>query len=78
MVETYTNKIHQMNEFIKSIDYNERTDTGMPIFKTKDTLDEMGRIDKALEALKNLEMKYKEEQEEVSGLRGDKKKGLFD
>jgi len=67
-----------MNEFIKSIDYNERTDTGMPIFKTKDTLDEMGRIDKALEALKNLEMKYKEEQEEVSGLRGDKKKGLFD
>ena len=78
MVETYTNKIHQMNEFIKSIDYNERTDTGMPIFKTKDTLDEMGRIDKALEALKNLEMKYKEEQEEVSGLRGDKVKGLFD
>lgn len=78
MVETYTNKIHQMNEFIKSIDYNERTDTGMPIFKTKDTLDEMGRIDKALEALKNLEMKYKEEQDEVSGLRGDKTPGLFD
>ena len=78
MIETYTNKIHEMNEFIKSIDYNERTDTGMPIFKTKDTLDEMGRIDKALDALKNLEMKYREEQEEVSGLRGDKKPGLFD
>lgn len=78
MVETYTNKIHQMNEFIKSIDYNERTDTGMPIFKTKDTLDEMGRIDKALDALKSLEQKYKEEQDEVSGLRGDKKPGLFD
>lgn len=78
MVETYTNKIHEMNEFIKSIDYNERTDTGMPIFKTKDTLDEMGRIDKALSALKSLEQKYKEEQDEVSGLRGDKKPGLFD
>ena len=78
MVETYTNKIHQMNEFIKSIDYNERTDTGMPIFKTKDTLDEMGRIDKALDALKSLEQKYKEEQDEVSGLRGDKVPGLFD
>lgn len=78
MVETYTNKIHEMQEFIKSIDYNERTDTGMPIFKIKDTLAEMQSLSKALEALKELENKYKEEQSAASGLRGDTRAGLFD
>ena len=78
MVETYTNKIHEMQEFIKSIDYNERTDTGMPIFKIKDTLAEMQSLSKALDSLKDLESKYKEEQMEASGLRGAARAGLFD
>jgi len=42
MVETYTNKLHEMRIFIESIDFNERSETtGMPIFKTKDMLSEM-------------------------------------
>lgn len=78
LVETYTNKIHEMRVFIDSIDYDERTDTGMPIFKIKDTLAEMQNLTKALDALKDLENRYKEEQQEASGLRGDAVPGLFD
>ena len=78
IIETYVNKIHEMQEFIKSIDYNERTDTGVPIFKIKDTLTEMQSLDKAIDSLKNLENKYKEEQMEASGLRGNARAGIFD
>ena len=78
MVETYTNNIHKMQISIDSIDYNERTDTGMPVFKIKDTLTEMQSLSKALQALKELEAQYKEEQDEASGLRGDTVAGLFD
>lgn len=78
LVETYTNKIHEMRVFIDSIDYDERTDTGMPIFKIKDTLTEMQNLTKALDALKDLEDRYKKEQQEASGLRGDAVPGLFD
>lgn len=78
MVETYKNNIHKMQTFIDNIDYNERKDTGEPIFKIKDTLTEMQNLSKALAALKDLEAQYKEEQEEASGLRGDKQAGMFD
>ena len=78
MVETYKNNIHKMQVFIDSIDYNERTDTGMPVFRIKDTLTEMQNLSKALQSLKELEAQYKEEQDEASGLRGDTVAGLFD
>lgn len=78
MAETYRNNIHKMKIFIDSIDYNERTDTGMPVFRIKDTLTEMQNLSKALQALKELEAQYKEEQDEASGLRGDTSPGLFD
>lgn len=78
MVETYQNNIHKMKIFIDSIDYNERTDTGTPVFRIKDTLTEMQNLSKALQSLKELEAQYKEEQDEASGLRGDTAPGLFD
>lgn len=78
LVETYTNNIHKMRIFVDNIDYTERTDNGTPVFKIKDTLSEMQALDKALDALKALEEKYKAEKEEVSGLRGDAEEGLFD
>ena len=78
MVETYKNNIHKMKIFIDSINYNERTDTGAPVFRIKDTLTEMQNLSKALQALKELEAQYKEEQDEASGLRGDAVAGLFD
>lgn len=79
MVETYTNKLHEMRIFIESIDFNERSETtGMPIFKTKDMLSEMQTLSKALDALKDLEDRYKAEQEEATGLRGNKRPGMYD
>lgn len=78
MVETYQNNIHKMKIFIDSIDYNERTDTGTPVFRIKDTLTEMQNLSKALQSLKELEAQYKEEQDEASGLRGDTAPGMFD
>lgn len=79
LVETYTNKLHEMRIFIESIDFNERSETtGMPVFKTRDMLSEMQTLSKALDSLKELEDRYKAEQDEASGLRGDKLPGLFD
>lgn len=78
LIETYQNEIHKINTFVASIDYNERNDSGMPIFKIKDTLDQMQSLTKAMNALKELEAKFKEEQEEASGLRGDHQVGMFD
>lgn len=78
LVETYTNNIHKMRIFVDNIDYTERTDNGTPVFKIKDTLSEMQALDKALDALKALEEKYKAEKEAGSGLRGDAEEGLFD
>lgn len=78
MIETYVNKLHEMREFVKNVDYTERTDNGMPIFKIKDQYEEMQSLNKALNSLKELEAKYKEEQMEASGLRGGAKAGLFD
>ena len=79
LVETYTNKLHEMRIFIESIDFNERSETtGMPIFKTKDMLSEMQTLSKALDALKDLEDRYKAEQEEATGLRGNKRPGMYD
>ena len=67
-----------MRVFIDSIDYSERKDSGEPVFKIKDTLTEMQNLSKALQALQELEIKYKEEQQESTGLRGDATPGLFD
>jgi len=45
-----------MRVFIDNIDYSERNEnTGMPIFKIKDTLAEMQMIAKAIDALQELE-----------------------
>lgn len=79
LVETYTNNIHKMRVFVDNIDYTERNpDTGVPIFKIKDTLTEMQQIAKAIDALQELEAKYKEEQQNSTGLRGDTEAGMFD
>ena len=57
---------------MESIDYTERSETtGMPVFKVKDTFDVMKQLSQVLESLKVLEAQYKEEQDEISGLRGD-------
>jgi len=37
----FRNKLHEIKLFIESIDYNERTDSGMPVFKVKETFDVM-------------------------------------
>lgn len=79
LVETYTNNIHKMRIFVESIDYSKVNEvTGVPIFKIKDTLSEMQMIAKAIDALQELEQKYKEEQQVSLGLRGDTTPGMFD
>lgn len=78
MIQMFRNKLHEIQLFIESIDYNERTDTGMPVFKVKDTFDSMQQLSKVLTSLKQLEAEYREEQEAASGLRGDETPGLFD
>ena len=50
----------------------------MPVFKVKDTFDVMKQLSQVLESLKVLEAQYKEEQDEVSGLRGDTMPGMHD
>ena len=78
LIQMFRNKLHEIKVFIESIDYNERSDTGAPIFKVNDTFAAMERLSKVLTSLKQLEAEYKEEQDEASGLRGDAVPGLFD
>jgi hypothetical protein len=79
LVESYTNTIHKIRVFIDSIDYSERSETtGMPIFKVKDTLTEIQNLSKVLDALEQVKLKLKEEQEIANDLRGDQTEGLFD
>ena len=74
----FRNKLFEIKIFIESIDYNERTDTGMPVFKVKETFDAMQQLSKVMASLKQLEAEYKEEQDEISGLRGDTLPGAHD
>lgn len=78
MIQTFRNKLHEIQVFIKSIDYNERTDSGLPVFKIKETLDAMQQLARVMESLKVLEAAYKEEQQASTSLRGDTRPGLFD
>ena len=78
MIQMFRNKLFEIKIFIESIDYNERTDTGMPVFKVKETFDAMQQLSKVMASLKQLEAEYKEEQDEISGLRGDTLPGAHD
>jgi len=78
MIESYNNNIHKMKVFIDNIDYSLTDSEGRPLYKIKDTLTEMQNLSKALAALKDLEVQYKEELDEATGLRGDTTPGLFD
>ena len=78
MIQMFRNKLHEINVFIKSIDYNERTDTGMPVLKIKETFDAMQQLSKVIASLKVLEEEYKQEQDEMAGLRGDTLPGAHD
>lgn len=78
MIQMFRNKLHEIQVFIKSIDYNERTDTGMPVFKVKETFDAMQQLSKVIASLKVLEEEYKQEQDEMAGLRGDTLPGAHD
>lgn len=78
MIQMFRNKLHEIKLFIESIDYNERTESGAPVFKVKDTLDAMQQLSKVMASIKMLEAEYKEEIQEASGLRGDATPGMFD
>lgn len=78
MIQMFRNKLHEIKLFIESIDYNERTESGTPVFKVKDTLDAMQQLSKVMASIKMLEAEYKEEIQEASGLRGDATPGMFD
>ena len=78
LIQTFRNKLHEIQLFIESIDYNERNDSGMPVFKIKETMDAIQQLSKVTQSIKVLEAEYKEELQEASGLRGDMTPGLFD
>lgn len=78
IIQMFRNKLYEIQLFIESIDYNERTETGLPVFKVKETIDVMKQLSQVLDSLKVLEAQYKEEQDESTGLRGDMRPGMFD
>jgi hypothetical protein len=67
-----------MRIYYESINFEERGEDGKPIFKMKDTIQEIANTAKVLEGIKTLEQLYKKEQEEEKQLRGDSEKGFFD
>lgn len=70
--------VDKMRIYYESINFEERGEDGKPIFKMKDTIQEIANTAKVLEGIKTLEQLYKKEQEEEKQLRGDSEKGFFD
>ena len=72
--------VDKVTVYFDTLDLDERNPvTQAPIFKTKDVLAEMQNVDKVLDALKNLEDKYKKEIEgDKADIRGDAIPGIIE
>lgn len=70
--------IDKMKIYFDTLNFDERDETGKPIFKMKDVIAEISNTAKVLEGIKTLEELYKKEQEVEKELRGGAEKGFFD
>lgn len=70
--------IDKMKIYFDTLNFDERDETGKPIFKMKDVIAEIANTAKVLEGIKTLEDLYKKEQEAEKELRGGTEKGFFD
>lgn len=71
--------IDKITFYLENIDLNERDPTtGKPIFKTKEVIAEITGASKLIDSVKTLELSFKKDMEEDTGLRGDKTAGMFD
>lgn len=65
--------------YLEDVDINERdSDTGKPIFKTKDIIAEIKGAKDLITSIRDLEAKVKEGLQEDSAIRGDVELGFFD
>ena len=78
LLKSYYNTITKMKIELDNIDLGERDVNGKPIYKAKDIMAEIATASKMLDGIKELEAKYKTEQEAAGVLRGDHAAGLFD
>jgi len=71
--------VDKITDYFEDVDLQERDPaTGKPIFKTKDVMNELSNVSAVVEELKTLEVLYKKEQEQESGLIGNQETGAFD
>lgn len=79
LIKSAQGVVDKITDYFNNIDIEERdTVTGKPIFKTKDIMAELSNVSSVVEQLKTLELLYKKEQEESSGLMGNVQLGFND
>ena len=64
--------------FLDSIDYSERDDSGKPIYKPKDVMNDIATIGNLRTKLQELEILHKTNQAAASKVRGDIQTGFME
>lgn len=79
LIKSAQGVVDKITDYFDTLDIHERDQvTGKPIFKTKDIMSELSNVSVVVEQLKTLELLYKKEQEQASGLMGDVTVGFMD
>lgn len=79
LIKSAQQVVDKIIDYFDTIDLQERDPvTNKPVYKVKDVMSEMNTVSEIVEELKQLEILYKKEQEQESGLMGNIEAGAFD
>lgn len=79
LIKSAQQVVDKIIDYFDTIDLQERDPvTNKPVYKVKDVMSEMNTVSEIVEELKQLEILYKKEQEQESGLMGNVEVGAYD
>lgn len=79
LIKSAQQVVDKIIDYFDTIDLQERDPvTNKPVYKVKDVMSEMNTVSEIVEELKQLEILYKKEQEQESGLMGNIEIGAYD
>ena len=78
LIKTAYHTLYKTQVFLDSIDYSERDDTGKPIYKPKDVMNDIATIGNLRTKLQELEILHKTNMAAASRVRGDIQTGFME
>lgn len=77
LLKSVYNTVNRFIDYFNNVDPMERNDDGKPIYKAKDIMDEVNKLDMVTESLVKLEMKVKSQMNETGNIRGGEVDGYL-